>query len=120
MHPARASDRGRSVWPPGEVRQVTSLFLDLVDEAAPGMVDGLYLHGSLGFGEWYAGRSDIDFVAVVTHRPDASETRLLRDLHVRVGDTFTGIPFDGSHVTWADLARPPYDCPDVPCVQAGV
>jgi hypothetical protein len=119
MHPARGSDRRRTVWPPGEVQQVTSLFLDLVDEAAPGLVEGLYLHGSLGFGEWYAGRSDIDFVAVTGRRPDDSTTRLLRDLHARVGDTFTGIPFDGIHVTWGDLSRTPYDCPDVPCVQAG-
>jgi len=43
MHPAVA--RGRPhVWPPREVREVT--------------------------GEWYAGRSDIDFVAVLAERPD--------------------------------------------------
>ena len=119
MHPARGSDRPRHIWPPDEVKQVTGLFLDLVDEAAPGLVEGLYLHGSLGFGEWYPGRSDVDFVAVSAERPDAATVRLLREVHDRVGETFLRLPFDGFHVTWADLARSPYDCPDVPCILGG-
>ena len=32
-----------------EVRAVTDTFLSLADEAAPGLVEGLYLHGSIGF-----------------------------------------------------------------------
>ncbi len=55
---------------PSQVRQVTDLFLSLADEAMPGLVEGLYLRGSLGFGEWYDDRSDIDYVAVLSDRPD--------------------------------------------------
>lgn len=119
MHSAPGADRTHEARPPDTVRQVTGLFLDLVDEAAPGLVEGLYLHGSLGFGEWHEGRSDVDFVAVTAERPDARTVRLLRDVHARVGETFPRPPFDGFHVTWADLARPSYDCPDVPCILAG-
>ncbi|MGZ4483682.1 MAG: hypothetical protein ACXVW8_05120 [Nocardioidaceae bacterium] len=106
-------------WLPEPVQQVTGMFLSLVDEAAPGLVEGLYLHGSLGFGEWYDGRSDVDFVAVTAARPDASGVRLLRDVHARLNDTFPRPPFDGLHVTWDDLAASPLDCPDVPCTLAG-
>jgi hypothetical protein len=119
MHPSHHSDRPRDLWPPRDVKQVTSLFLDLVDEAAPGLVEGLYLHGSIGFGEWYAGRSDVDFVAVTADRPTTEEVGVLRDVHARVGETFLRPPLDGFHVTWADLARPSYDCPDVPCILGG-
>ncbi len=119
MHPARGSERRPAVWPPEEVRQVTAMFLDLVDDAAPGLVEGLHLHGSLGFGEWYVGCSDVDFVAVLAHRPDDAERVVLREAHARVGDTFPRPPFDGFHCTREDLARPAYLCPDVPCVQAG-
>ena len=119
MHPAHGSDRPHDIWPPDEVKQVTGLYLDLVDEAAPGLVEGLYLRGSLGFGEWYDGRSDVDFAAVTAERPTQQQLRVLRDLHVRVGETFTRPPFDGFYVTWADLARPSYDCPDVACILAG-
>lgn len=117
MH-VRSRDERPVVWPPAQVRQVTGTFLSLVDDAAPGLVGGLYLHGSLGFGEWYDGRSDIDFVAVLTQRPEAVAD-LLREVHARVAETFPWPPFDGFHLTWDDLARPSYDCPDVPCTQAG-
>ena len=119
MHPAHGSDRPRTFWPPDQVRTVTSQHLDLVDEALPGLVEGLYLHGSIGFGEWYDGRSDVDFVAVTADRPDEATTALLREVHARVGESFPRPSYDGLYVTWADLARPPADCPDVPGTLAG-
>lgn len=105
---------------PAPVRQVTGLFLGLVDEALPGLVEGLYLHGSLGFGEWYDGRSDVDYVAVLSRRPDPATTTTLRRVHDEVSATFARPPFDGFHLTWPDLARPPSACPDLPCTQAGL
>lgn len=113
------SDEPAVPWPPLQVRRVTDEFLSLVDEAAPGLVEGLYLHGSLGFGEWYDGRSDIDYVAVLAARPDAATVALLRDAHAAVTTTFPRPAYDGFHVTWDDLAGPPHACPDMPCTQAG-
>ncbi len=63
---------------PAGVRQVTTRFLDLIDASAPGLVEGLYLRGSLGFGEYFEGQSDIDFTAVLAARPDASSARRAR------------------------------------------
>lgn len=119
MHPRARSPQGSTLWPPLEVRQVCDTYLSIVDEEAPGLVEGLYLHGSLGFGEWYAGRSDVDFVAVTADRPDAATTRLLRDVHDRLGETFPRPSYDGFYCTWDDLARPTASCPDVPCTLAG-
>lgn len=107
-------------WLPGPVHEVTDLFLSLVDEAAPGLVEGLYLHGSLGFGEWYDARSDIDYVAVLADRPDGAVVDLLRGVHDEVSSTFPRPAFDGFHLTWEDLARSPYSCPDLPCTQGGL
>lgn len=119
MHPANRSDRPTRIWPPLEVRTVCETHLALVDEALPGLVEGLYLHGSLGFGEWYAGRSDVDFVAVTSRRPDAATVRCLAEVHERMGATFPRPAYDGFYATWDDLARPPYQCPDVPCTLGG-
>lgn len=116
--PISHSRRSKVTWPPAEVRQVTSTFLSLADEVSPGLVEGLYLHGSVGFGEWYDGRSDIDYVAVLSHRP-AEVVDTLRDVHGRVAEMFPRPPFDGFHLTWDDLAGTSYDCPDVPCTQGG-
>ena len=104
---------------PGPVRQVSGLFLSLADEALPGLVEGLYLHGSLGFGEWYDGRSDVDFVAVLGRRPDDATVARLKEVHEGVSSTFQRPSFDGFHVTWSDLALPPESCPDVPSTQGG-
>jgi hypothetical protein len=120
VHPAHASDRPAVIWPPHEVRTVCAMFLEHVDEAAPGLVEGLYLHGSLGFGEWYGGRSDIDYVAVLSRRPDPATTAVLRDVHARVADTFPRPAYDGFHLTWDDLVRPPRVVGDVPCTQGGI
>ena len=118
MHPG-SHGRAPTSWPPAAVRLVTDTFLSLADEAAPGLVEGLYLHGSLGFGEWYDARSDIDYVAVLARRPDDRQVDVLRDVHAGVAETFPRPPFDGFHLIWDDLARSPYACPDVPCTQGG-
>jgi hypothetical protein len=94
-------------------------YLAFVDEAAPGLVEGLYLHGSVGFREWYAGRSDIDFVAVLAERPGEDTVQRLRAVHERLTETFPRPPYDGLYVTWEDLAAPPDQCPDVPCALGG-
>jgi hypothetical protein len=54
---------------PDVVRDVCGSHLALLDDRVPGLLDGLYLHGSLGFDGEFHGGSDIDFVAVVSGRP---------------------------------------------------
>lgn len=101
---------------PLQVREVTGRFLALADKALPGLVEGLYLHGSLGFGEWYDGDSDVDYVAVLAERPDPDTVRVLEKVHAEMA---AAPPFDGCHVIWADLAGDPTTAPDVPCTLGG-
>lgn len=111
---------------PAEVRRSTDLFLSTADRAAPGLVTGFYLVGSVCFGDFHArgtgrGRlstaSDIDFVAVADRRPGPDEISALAQAHAATVDRFPKPHFDGSVLTWADLAAGPDDCPDVPCAQ---
>lgn len=85
----------RAVALPEQVRQVASTYLAMADEAAPGLVEGLYLHGSLGFGEWYDGRSDVDFVAVHARRLDGAAVDLLGEVHEALDGIFPRPAFDG-------------------------
>lgn len=119
MHPHERAPRVSTLWPPTEVRTVCETYLSMVDEELPGVVEGLYLHGSVGFGEWHDGRSDIDFVAVTRERPTPPDVARLDRVHERLGETFPTPPYDGFYATWDDLARPADDCPDVPCILAG-
>jgi hypothetical protein len=101
---------------PAPVRASADAYLRLADAAAPGLIEGLYLHGSVSFGDFQPERSDIDFVAVLAERPDARTVELLGGVLAELSGQYPRPYFDGLHVTYADLARPPGDCPDVPCV----
>ena len=79
----------------------------------------MYLHGSLAFGEYFPGASDIDFVAVLSARPDDAQLAGLAAAHDDVRAAFPRPHFDGVHLISSDLAKPPDACPDVPCVLAG-
>ncbi|MFF4044831.1 aminoglycoside adenylyltransferase domain-containing protein [Streptomyces sp. NPDC001816] len=102
---------------PQEVRQSVDRYLQLTDEAVPGLVQGLYLHGSLTFGDFRPGRSDIDFLAVLSERPSQKAVDVLGEVFVELSSRHPRPYFDGLHVTHADLAGSPKGCPDVPCVQ---
>jgi len=105
---------------PAEVTGVTSQFLRLIDASAPGLVEGLYLRGSLGFGEYFEGQSDVDFTAVLAAWPDTSQLDALATAHAAVFEAHPQPHFDGFHLVREDLARSPDQCPDLPCMFAGI
>ncbi|WP_232663802.1 nucleotidyltransferase domain-containing protein [Pseudonocardia sp. TRM90224] len=104
---------------PAEVERATSTYLALADDRLLGLVEGLYLHGSLRFGEFHPARSDIDFVAVVAERPDAEQVVVLGEVLGEVARQHPRPHFDGVHVLRTDLAAIPSGCPDVPCFHEG-
>ncbi len=104
---------------PAEVAAITGRFLELIDASAPGLVTGLYLRGSLGFGEYFAGASDVDFTAVLADRPDDARLGALAAAHAVVHDAHPRPHFDGFHLLIADLAGPPDHCPDLPVMFDG-
>ena len=54
------------------VQAVVDAYLEAVDDEAPGLVEGLYLTGSIALGEFRPDTSDIDFVAVTANHPGAA------------------------------------------------
>jgi hypothetical protein len=104
---------------PAEVTAITGRFLELIDADAPGLVTGLYLRGSLAFGEYFPGQSDVDFTAVLAGSPGAGQLAALASAHAAVYDAQPGPHFDGFHLLRADLARPPSECPNLPCMFDG-
>ncbi len=104
---------------PARVTAITGRFLELIDGRAPGLVTGLYLRGSLAFGEYFPGQSDIDFTAVLAERPSADQLEALASVHAAVYDAYPEPDFDGFHVLGRDLATPPAECCDLPCMFDG-
>ncbi|MDF8266388.1 nucleotidyltransferase domain-containing protein [Luteipulveratus flavus] len=106
---------------PARVRDTTDAALARVDAALEGTgarLVGLYLHGSLCWGEFFAG-SDVDFVGVLDRRADTDVIEALRHAHEAIAAEPARPAYDGFYVTEADLARPPADLADHPGVLAG-
>lgn len=68
---------------PAQVEQAVTRYLALIDGAAPGLIEGFYLGGSLALGCFRVGRSDIDFVATLARTASARELAALRNVHRR-------------------------------------
>jgi hypothetical protein len=103
---------------PGDVRTSVDRYLRTVDRLLPGRITGFYLVGSVALGAYRAGRSDIDFVAVVDGADlSSADVRRLRiaqvtsGLHtasaaLRRGHFMLPGTLNGVFVRAADLPRP--------------
>src|SRR4029453_19025868 len=76
----------------------------LVDGRLPGVIDGLYLVGSLALDDYRAGQSDIDFVAVTRDPLDDAACDQLQLVHTELRPPLN---FDGVYVTCDELAADP-------------
>lgn len=66
---------------PEDVRADVVRYLQVADRLLPGRIVGFHVVGSVALGAYRRARSDIDFVALVDRRLDASELRRLRAVH---------------------------------------
>ncbi|MEE2046164.1 nucleotidyltransferase domain-containing protein, partial [Nocardiopsis tropica] len=101
------------------VQTLAQTFLAHADQEAPGLVEGLYLTGSVALGDFRPHASDVDFVIVTRSTPDGDELELLRGAHARTRAAVPRPQFNGIHVTWDDLTRDPAACGAVPSVIGG-
>lgn len=117
MHGESGSARRRVAHP--SVEAVVRAFLASADRSRPGLVEGLYLTGSIALGDFRPGRSDVDFVAVTARRLTAEDVVALRQAHAETRAQHARPYFDGVHVTWQDLAAGYASCPAVPYTLRG-
>ncbi len=76
------------------------------DRVAPGVVEGLYLVGSVALGDWTQ-RSDIDVVAFVADPTDVDTVAALEAAHETYRSDGDRPTVDGPFLSWADVASPP-------------
>ena len=82
-------------------------YLEAVDAEAAGLLEGLYLVGSVALGVFRPHTSDIDFVAVTATRPDTAALAVLEQVHTRLRKRWPRPFFDGCYLTWGELGQGP-------------
>ncbi len=83
---------------PAPAARVVRRYLDSLDRAVPGLLDGFYLVGSLALGAFRPGRSDIDFVATCSRAPSPAELASLKTVHRR--SYAEGLVNAGASMSW--------------------
>lgn len=89
------------------VARVVEDYLADLEATVPGLVDGVYLTGSVALGDFHGTWSDVDFVTIVRERPGTDQQSLLADVHERITHRHTRPRLDGHYLTWDDLTSPP-------------
>jgi len=82
-----------------------STWLSAYDEVAPGVIEGLYVVGSVALGDWTS-HSDVDIVAVVADPSDPDLPGDLAGAHALASRRLE-LAIDGPFVAWGDLVVPP-------------
>lgn len=90
---------------PEPVRAAVDTWLAHHDRVAPGLIEGLYLVGSIALGDW-SPRSDIDIVAFTADPATDDDAELLRAAH-EAARAELGIAVDGPRLACGDVSVPP-------------
>ena len=88
---------------PQAVRQVLDEYIALVHDALPGLLAGVYLHGSLALGAFDSKLSDIDFITITSRRCTAADIDSLRAIHKTLLQRYPQAQLEGSYLQWHDL-----------------
>ncbi|OBB96555.1 hypothetical protein A5779_17080 [Mycolicibacterium peregrinum] len=103
----------------GQAAAVIATYLDLADQHADGLIEALYLEGSLALGDFQAGTSDIDFIAVTTDQPDSAALDALHHVHEELATRHHRPFFDGIYLTWPQVAAGPTSVHNPPASHEG-
>ena len=90
---------------PDEAMVAVDTWLAHHDRVAPGLIEGLYLVGSLALDDWQP-RSDIDIVAF-TADPATDDDAELLDVAHQAAASEVGRSIDGPRLAWGDVSVPP-------------
>jgi hypothetical protein len=90
---------------PRSVQHVLNEYIALVHDALPGLLAGVYLHGSLALGAFDPTRSDIDFIAITNRRCTATDIDALCTIHQTLLQRYPQAQLEGSYLQWHDLGR---------------
>jgi hypothetical protein len=92
----------------------------LINDALPGLLTDLYLHGSVALGAYEPGLSDIDFIAITSRRCTPSDIETLRVVHQTLIERYPHAQLEGSYLQRHDLGGSEAVIPPHPHIHDGI
>lgn len=83
---------------PQAVQPLLDTYIHQIDEALPGLLSGLYLHGSIALGAFDPQLSDVDFIAVLSRPCTEDDIDHLRSIHLALATQYSRPAFEGSYL----------------------
>ncbi|MGO0060847.1 aminoglycoside adenylyltransferase domain-containing protein [Brevibacillus fluminis] len=91
---------------PKSISHVVQTYAEQLRELLPQKLVGVYLYGSISLGGYEEGKSDIDFVAILTMELATAECLAIGELHRKLTDELPlAAKLDGVYVTEADVGK---------------
>lgn len=100
--------------PDSRVRSIVNDYIQQVEAAAPGLLAGFYIYGSISMGDYSLELSDIDFVAVISEELKSEQLAVLAEVHRTVASRARKPNMDGIYVTSGQLGKLPHEIPPFP------
>jgi aminoglycoside adenylyltransferase-like protein len=104
---------------PQPVQEVLNEYIALAQAALPGLLTGVYVHGSLALNAFNPGLSDIDFISITSRRCTATDIDSLRALHYTLAQRFPQAQLEGCYLLSQDVGRFEDTMPPHPYVHDG-
>jgi hypothetical protein len=98
---------------PADVAALVASHTASLDERLPGVVEALYLVGSVALGDYRPGMSDVDFVAIASRPLGPSDRAALAAVHGELAEV-SATHYDGCYVNRARLATLPVGGEEAP------
>jgi hypothetical protein len=88
---------------PAAVQVAAQTHIAMLEAALPGLLLSYYVTGSAALGDFRAGASDVDFIALTSRRPAPTEIGKLKAVHTQLNRKSLFAGLDGIYITGEDL-----------------
>lgn len=102
-----------------DLREIMEYYVSGLLEIFQGLVEGVYLTGSIALGAYHKGKSDIDFTTVLSRKLQVNEMKDILSLHKRIESLYPKLVMEGHYVTADVLGKLPSEIEPVPVYYEG-
>jgi hypothetical protein len=91
---------------PTLIHPLLAAYMAQLQAELPGLVEAIYIHGSIALGAFHPTLSDIDAIMVVSRRVSDVDVEKLREIHASTAEQYPQWKLEGSYLQWDDVGQP--------------